>query len=85
MIIKRMRHKHGSDRWDWYVDDSLEFHSLAEIKDYCRTDADDWDLRHGAGTLYKFKVIDTDEVIEILCSPVYDNGEFDYINVEGNF
>jgi hypothetical protein len=76
---------YASDRTSWYIDDSMEFHSLEEIKDYFRENVDYSRIRYGEAVYYKFKIIDTEDEIEVVCSMAFDDDEFDYIKVEGKF
>jgi hypothetical protein len=81
MIIKKMCYKHDLG---WYVDDSIEFHSLQEVKDYCYK-LTNCHPQFKDVIYYRFKIMNTDEILEILCSVAYDKDGFSYIKVEGNF
>jgi hypothetical protein len=85
MVIKKMLCKHDLGYKEWYVDDSLEFHSLQEVRDYCYENADYWHMRFKDNILYKFKIVDSDDEIEVVCSVVFDDDGFDYISVVGKF
>jgi hypothetical protein len=76
---------YASDRTSWYIDNSIEFHSLEEIKNYCREDADYLPIRYEGAVYYKFLIIDSDDEIEVICSVAFDDDGFDYIEVKGKF
>jgi hypothetical protein len=92
MTIKRMLNRNNnlpycyiSEHTSWYIDNSMEFHSLEEIKDYCRENVYYPYIRYSGAVYYKFKIIDTNDEVEIICSVTFSDDGFNYVSVVGNF
>lgn len=71
MTIKRKIFKYNNGRKEVYIDDSTEYHSFKEIKDFCYEDAKSTSLCEA--TRYTFVVIDSDEEIDVICCWVCDD------------
>lgn len=84
MTIKRKLKKYNKEihRREEYIDDSKEFHSIQEIKDYC---IEHMNKNGGSlydNTVYSFVIEDTDEDIKIIAQWINDDDGFYYVKLE---
>lgn len=80
MTIKRKLRKNKNGKKEYYLDNTIEYHSFQEIKNFCYQN-----MQHtfiSDIVVYTFVVVDTDEEIDIICSWVKDSDDFYYVKLE---
>jgi hypothetical protein len=75
MTIRKLYKQCGNKQKEEYKNDSFEFHSIEEVKDFCRKDT--YEQSHDQEViLYVFIITDTNEEIDIFCQWItLDNGD----------